>query len=60
MQTITQQKEDIDAKEQALTKEYFKSKDTEKNCQSLEKQNNVLAESIEKSGVNCSEYIINC
>jgi chromosome segregation ATPase len=34
MHTISQQKEDIDSKEQALTREYFKAKDLEKNCQS--------------------------
>ena len=48
MHTISQQKEDIDSKEQALTREYFKAKDLEKNCQSLEKQNTALATSIDQ------------
>lgn len=48
IQNISSLKEEIERKEEELTKEYFKTKDLEKNCESQIKTNDILTTYLKK------------
>jgi chromosome segregation ATPase len=57
IQQISHMKEEIDFKEQRLTKEYFKSKELEKNCEALLKIQELLKTDFEKKDSNLKELV---
>ncbi len=52
LQNISHLKEEIDSKEQLLTKEYFKTKDLEKNFEAQQKQKDIIYQDL-KDKENC-------
>ena len=57
IQQISHMKEEIDFKEQRLTKEYFKSKELEKNCDALLKIQDLLKKDFGDKDANLKELV---